>query len=77
MTFLALLRPFVWSGPLGSFADVVALGGTLVLILMVVALGGIAYKGLKGDLQWPEESDETESDDEIRRGQTDEEWKYY
>ncbi|QHS17657.1 hypothetical protein [Halopenitus persicus] len=76
-----------------------ALAGTLLLVLFLVALGGIAYKHLRGDgIEWPDdrtgeggsgvdrrgpEADgERDSGDEedgttLRRGDEDDEWKYY
>lgn len=66
------------SGALESVANLIALAGTLVLVLMFVALGAFAYRSLKGDgVRWPGETDETESEDGVRRGRTDDEWKYY
>lgn len=56
--------------------DVVGIAGTLVLVLILVAAGGIAYKALAGDgIEWPE--DVEEDDEEVRRGGPDDEWKYY
>lgn len=78
MAFLAAQGLFVGSGVLESPANLIALAGTLVLILMLVALGAFAYRSLNGELEWPGETDETESDDDgLRRGRTDDEWKYY
>lgn len=75
MAFLAGGELLAGSGTLGSL---VGLAGTIVLVLVLVALGGFAYRGLKGDLEWPGETDETESDDDgVQRGRTDDEWKYY
>lgn len=60
---------------LDSVFDIVALAGSLVLVLMLVALAGVAYKGLVGDgIEWP---DEDEGEDELRQGDSDEDWKYY
>ena len=56
-------------------ATVAVLAGTVVLVLMLVALAGVAYRGLRGDgIRWP--GDERD-DDEVRRASDDEEWKYY
>lgn len=55
--------------------DLVGIAGTVVLLLMLVALGGFAYKSLTGGIEWP---DEREDDDEVlRRGDDDEDWEYY
>lgn len=78
MAFLASQGLLVGSGALGSVADLVALAGTLVLMLAFVALAAFAYRSLAGDgVEWPDETDETESEDGVRRGRTDDEWKYY
>lgn len=53
-----------------------ALVGTVVLVLMLVALAGIAYKHLTGGLEWPDDRDE-EDDDSVRKGGPDDEWEYY
>jgi hypothetical protein len=76
MAFPAARGLLVGSG-LGPLPDLIALAGTAVLVLMLVAIGAFAYRSLKGDgVQWPEETDEA-SDDDVRRGRTDDEWKYY
>ncbi|WP_096389820.1 hypothetical protein [Halopenitus persicus] len=87
-----------------------ALAGTLLLVLFLVALGGIAYKHLRGGIEWPDDrpGDEADgwnsgaanergpaddergpaddergpADDEgdgatLKRGDEDDEWKYY
>lgn len=55
--------------------DLVGIAGTVVLVLMLVALGGFAYKSLTGGVEWPE--DREEDDDALRRGESDDEWDYY
>lgn len=55
--------------------DLVGFAGTLVLVLMLVALGSIAYKHLTGGIEWPE--DRPEDDDGVREGGQDDEWDYY
>jgi hypothetical protein len=68
------------SGPLDSLAQVAVLGGTLLLLLMIVALGTYAYKHFQGDgITWPEdmEDDPRETDDGLKQGNDDDEWKYY
>ena len=65
------------SGFVESIGQVAVLAGTLVLVLMLVAMIGIAHKHLRGGgIEWP---DEDESDDEggLSRGDSDDEWKYY
>lgn len=57
------------------FPGLVAIAGTLVLVLMLVAMGGYLYKSLTGGVEWPE--DREEDDDAVRRGDEDEEWDYY
>lgn len=55
--------------------DLVGIAGTVVLLLMLVALGGFAYKSLTGGVEWPE--DREEDDESLRRGGDDEDWDYY
>ncbi|MFW5974562.1 MAG: hypothetical protein ACOCPZ_04205 [Natrialbaceae archaeon] len=62
----------------GSFeyvAQVAGIAGTLVLALILVAMGSYAYKQLRGGgVEWP---DEKGDDDNVSRGSTDDEWDYY
>ncbi len=55
--------------------DLVGIAGTVVLVLMLVALGGFAYKSLTGGVEWPD--DREEDDDALQRGGDDDEWDYY
>ena len=56
--------------------DVIGFAGTLVLLLMIVALAGFAYKALVGGgIEWPEDIEE--DDDGVRQGDPDDEWDYY
>lgn len=55
--------------------DLIGLAGTLVLVLMLVAIAGFAYKSMTGGIEWPE--DKEQEDDVVRRGDTDDDWKYY
>lgn len=57
------------------FPGLVAIGGTVVLVLMLVAMGGYLYKSLTGGIEWPE--DREPDDDALRRGEEDDEWDYY
>jgi hypothetical protein len=69
-----LLQPF-GGGLLESAAQAAVIASTLVLVLMLVALGGFAYKQLRGGgVEWPEE--DPGNDDTGRSGDTDE-WDYY
>jgi hypothetical protein len=62
--------PEVVGGALG-------LAASLVLLMMVVALGAFAYKSLRGDgIEWPEDREDAD-DDEVRTGSDDDEWDYY
>lgn len=71
---MMLLQPF-GGGLLESAAQVAIIAGTLVLVLMLVALGGFAYKQLRGGgIEWPEE--DPGNDDTGRSGDADE-WDYY
>ena len=71
---MMLLQPF-GGGLLESAAQAAVIASTLVLVLMLVALGGFAYKQLRGGgVEWPEE--DPGHDDTGRSGDGDE-WDYY
>lgn len=53
----------------------VAVGGTIVLVLMLVAMAGYLYKSMTGGVEWPE--DREPDDDALQRGDEDDEWDYY
>lgn len=56
----------------------VVTAGSIVLILMLVALGVFAYKQLwAGGVEWPDDKPDPADDDELRQGDEDDEWKYY
>lgn len=75
---LVVLQAGFGSGLAESFAQIVPLAGTLVLLLMLVALGSFAYKSLRGDgIRWPDEIDEDDQDRDARRGDPDDEWEFY
>ena len=62
-------------GVLETVGRLAATAGSLLLVLMFVALGGYAYKQLRGDgVEWPNE--EFEGEDGITSGDTDDEWDY-
>ena len=68
-----------------SVGGAVMIAGTIVLLLMLVALGAFAYKSLTGDgIEWPDDGTEdpdgqysTGGDEELTKGGEDDEWKYY
>lgn len=55
--------------------DLIAIGGTVVLLLILVALGGVVYRSLTGGIEWPE--DREDDPDSLSRGDEDDEWDYY
>jgi hypothetical protein len=56
--------------------DLVGLAGTLVLLLIVVALGAFVYRSLTGGVEWPEDKEQDE--DTVRRSHDDDdEWEFY
>lgn len=57
------------------FVDLVTLAGTLILVLIVLAAGGFAYRVYTGTLTWP--TDTPEESDDLYRGADEDEWKYY
>jgi hypothetical protein len=76
LQFLAQLG----SGLLESVGQVAAVAGTVVLLLILVALGAFAYKSLAGDgIRWPDEREEADSDDDdsVVQGSREDDWKYY
>lgn len=75
---LVVLQAGFGSGLVESFAQFVPLAGTLVLLLMLVALGSFAYKSLRGDgIRWPDEIDDDDQEGGTRRGGPDDEWEFY
>lgn len=65
----------VGSGSLELVRQAAVLAGSIILFLMLVAIAGVAYKHFQGDgIEWP---DQEESDDDVSRGDEDDEWKYY
>jgi hypothetical protein len=77
MTF-AVLQAGIESGLVESFAQVVPLAASLVLVLMLVALGSFAYKSLRGDgIRWPSDIEDDPDEEGARRGGQDDEWDYY
>jgi hypothetical protein len=69
--------------PFESLGDLVTIAGSLLLVVMLVALGGFLYQSLSGEgIRWPDEMEETDEESEgvTRRPPSDEdedEWKYY
>jgi hypothetical protein len=64
-------------GLLEAVGGAVALAASLILVLMVVALGAFAYKSLRGDgIEWPEDR-ESDEEEEVSPGNDDDEWDYY
>lgn len=60
--------------------DLVGIAGTVVLLLIFVALGAYVYKSMTGGIEWPSDTQATpgeESEEELREGRSDEEWEYY
>jgi hypothetical protein len=75
---LAVLQAGIESGLVESFAQVVPLAASLVLVLMLVALGSFAYKSLRGDgIRWPSDIEDDPDEEGARRGGPDDEWEYY
>ena len=62
-------------GVLETAGRLAATAGSLLLVLMLVALSGYAYKQLRGDgVEWPDEK--SEGEDGITSDGTDDEWDY-
>jgi hypothetical protein len=70
-----VLLQAVDGGLLGSVAQLATIAGTLVLLLMLVALGVFLYRSTAGDgIEWPDEDAEESG---VTRGGDDDEWDYY
>lgn len=68
----------VGTGLFDSLANLVAAGATLILVLMLIALGGFAYRSLVGDgVTWPDDVDEETDGEGVTRSHGDDEWKYH
>ncbi|GGN94587.1 MULTISPECIES: hypothetical protein [Haloarcula] len=66
------------SGFVEIAAQLVGAVGALVLLLLLVAFGGFAYKSLAGDgIRWPDETEEAEEEDGVTRGSDEDDWKFY
>jgi hypothetical protein len=56
--------------------DLIGLAGTLVLVLILVAVGGMVYRHFTGGIEWPEDREPDE--DGVRRShEDDDEWEFY
>lgn len=61
-----------------EFRQLLPLAASLILGLMLVALGAYAYKQVFGEgVEWPDETAEDEDSDELRAGSDEDEWDYY
>lgn len=59
----------------GQAAVIAAMG---LLLLMLVALGGYAYKQLYGGgVEWPDDREDEDEEEDLQRGSDEDEWKYY
>lgn len=64
-------------GLLESVGQLAVIAGTLLLALALVAFAAFAYKSVRGDgVEWPEDRD-PEDDEEVQRGDDDDEWEFY
>lgn len=64
-------------GLLGAVGQAAAIVASVLLVLMLVAMGVYAYKYLQGDgIEWPDEED-PEGPDGVVRGGDDDEWEFY
>lgn len=56
--------------------NLIGFAGTFILLLIIVAIAGFAYKTfVGGGVEWPE--DVEDEDDGVRQGDPDDEWDYY
>lgn len=61
------------SGLVEAAAQLVGIAGAVVLLLLLVAFGAFAYRSLRGEMRWPDESDD---EDAVSRSEDDDDWKY-
>lgn len=65
-------------GLLESVGQVAVVAASLLLVLMLVALGSFVYRSLQGDgIEWPDDVENDEDDGGVQRGSDDDEWDYY
>lgn len=79
---MTLYRPPVFQAGLPNVVpDLIGIAGTIVLLLILVALAAFVYRSMTGGVDWPEDSDtpgiSRPDDDELREGGEDDEWDYY
>lgn len=65
---------FQFGGLTEAFSQVIVGAGAVVLLLMLLALGGFAYRSLNGGVEWPDEQSDEEG---VGRASDDDEWKYH
>ncbi len=63
------------SGIPDVLTGLIGLASVAVLLLLIAALVGFAYKSMTGGVDWPDE--EPEDDETLKRGDSDDEWDYY
>lgn len=62
----------------GWFGQFLPIAGSIVLFMILVALGAYAYKQIVGEgVEWPDDVDEEGDSDELQSGDQDDEWDYY
>lgn len=67
----------IGSGLVQSASQIAVLAGSIVLVLMIVGMVGIAYKHFRGGgIEWPDD-DDSDTDGGVSSGDADDEWKYY
>lgn len=79
---MALYRPLVLQAGLPNVvSDLIGIAGTIVLLLIVVALAAFVYRSMTGGVDWPEDDERpgisSPDDDELQEGDEDDEWDYY
>ena len=74
----AIVLQLPTDGLLGSLAQAATVMATLLLVMMLVALGYYAYKQTRGGgVEWPEDKENASATDGVSKGDSDDEWDYY
>lgn len=73
---MPLATAMLQAGLPDTFVDLLGIAGAIVLVLIMAALAGTAYKRMTGGIEWPEDT-ETDEDTVRRSHDDDEEWEFY
>jgi len=64
-------------GFLDTIRGIIGFASSIVMLLMIAAIAGIVYKHFyAGGIEWPDD-EESETNEGVSQGDSDDEWKYY